>query len=105
MLNVENSQAIVGKSTDSLSDKLETHVDWSYVKPIPTIEEQANYISASDIWSFMSSDNFKSKKFNPFESFHNSSFFEVRSCCGVYIFGFISYIRYAASGVSTDSTQ
>lgn len=52
-------------------------VDWSSVKKIPNLEEEVFYVSNKEKWSFFSKDNFAAKKFNPFESNHNSTAFEV----------------------------
>ena len=53
--------------------------DWAGVKEVPSVTEEKYYASTSEKWSFVSSENFYSKEFNPFGSTHNSSIFEVYS--------------------------
>lgn len=50
---------------------------WVNVKGVPTRAEERSYISTAEKWSFVSNENFYTKEFNPFESAHNSSYFEV----------------------------
>jgi hypothetical protein len=72
--------AAAAAAADSAAYAAAAAVDWSAVKALPSEQEQGRYVSSNQSWSFLSDQNFVTKAFNPFQTAHNSSFFEAVPC-------------------------